>query len=366
MVASESHPYIGFAAMASIGAGVMHATAVSMHAEHPGLARIFVVLSLLQVGWGLLALQRRGALLLAAGLAVNLTAFGGWLVTRLTGISWISGLEFSESPSVADTVCAALGLLAGAICAAGLVVGRVPSRGGLTAPSLLVAAAVFPGMWLGASHVHSHDHGAVNWPRPFDPSVPADLSGVPGVSAEQEQRAADLIVDTARDLPRWATVDAAVADGYRSIGDEETGYEHFVNTSLLRDGKFLDSSAPESLVYRVEGTKRTLVSAMYMAPPLMSMEDPMLTDFAGPLMQWHVHDDLCWGVGPGFTPIVVGVTGDDGKCPPGSLNVGIDVAMVHVWVSPHQCGPFAAVEGIAAGTAAVDDAERVDLCDHSH
>ena len=41
--------------------------------------------------------------------------------------------------------------------------------------------------------------------------------------------------------------------------------------------------------------------------------------------------------------------------------------MVHVWITPHECGPFAALEGVGAGTAAVDDAQRVDLCtQHSH
>lgn len=367
---AESHPLVAYAAVASVGAGIMHATAVSMHAEHPGLARVFVLLSLAQVGWGLAAVRRPDAPLLWVGLVVNLGAFAGWLATRVTGIGWIPGLEAAESPAVADSVCAALGLAAGAICVAGLVVGRMPGRPGVLTPSLAVAALVLPGMWVGADHVHDHggdhDHAAANWPRPFDPAQPVDISGVSGVSAEQEQRARRLIADTARDLPRWSTIEAAVADGYRSIGDSVTGYEHYINASLIRDERFLDSSAPESLVYRVDGPRRTLVSAMYMAPPSASMDDPQLTGFAGPLMQWHVHDDLCWGLGPNLNPVVIGVTGPDGKCPRGSLNVGIDVAMVHVWIIPHQCGPFAAVEGIAAGTAAVDDAERVDLCDHEH
>jgi hypothetical protein len=185
----ETHPHLAYAAMASIGAGVMHASAVSMHAEHPGLSRIFVVMSLAQVGWGVAALRRSGRLVVWVGLGVNLVAVAGWLATRLTGISWIPGLEQSEPPAVADTVCAVLGLVAAAVCAAGLVVGRVPSRAGLTAPALAVMTLVLPGMWVGADHVHGHDHSDVDWPRPFDPALPVDLSGVPGVSPEQEQRA---------------------------------------------------------------------------------------------------------------------------------------------------------------------------------
>jgi hypothetical protein len=83
-------------------------------------------------------------------------------------------------------------------------------------------------------------------------------------------------------------------------------------------------------------------------------------------MQWHAHDNLCWRLGPGGTPVVAGITDASGRCTVGSLRVGFDVAMVHVWITPHECGPFAAVEGIAAGTAAVDDSERVDLCGHAH
>ena len=40
--------------------------------------------------------------------------------------------------------------------------------------------------------------------------------------------------------------------------------------------------------------------------------------------------------------------------------------MVHVWIAPHICGPFAALEGIGAGSASVSDSERVDLCNKKH
>ena len=40
--------------------------------------------------------------------------------------------------------------------------------------------------------------------------------------------------------------------------------------------------------------------------------------------------------------------------------------MVHVWIAPHVCGPFAALEGHGAGQASVSDGARMDLCDHDH
>ena len=40
--------------------------------------------------------------------------------------------------------------------------------------------------------------------------------------------------------------------------------------------------------------------------------------------------------------------------------------MVHVWIAPHECGPFAALEGHGAGQVATTGA-RADLCStHDH
>jgi len=107
---------------------------------------------------------------------------------------------------------------------------------------------------------------------------------------------------------------------------------------------FLDPNKPESLVYQVDGDKRTLVSAMFGANG-MSLTDPKLLGWGGPLMQWHVHKDLCWSL----AEIVVGSTDATGKCPDGSINAGGDIPMVHVWIAPNQCGPFAALGGSGAG-----------------
>ena len=39
------------------------------------------------------------------------------------------------------------------------------------------------------------------------------------------------------------------------------------------------------------------------------------------------------------------------------------VPMIHVWVVPHQCGPFAALEGVGAGQIKEGETR---LCDHAH
>lgn len=207
---------------------------------------------------------------------------------------------------------------------------------------------------------------AGTWPRPWDPTRPIDFSGVDGVTEEQRARAEQLAADTLRELPRFADVTSLAALGYRSIGDASTGVEHFINTSLVHDDKFLDPTAPESLVFEVDGEKRTLVSAMFIAGDT-PIDDPTLTDFAGPLMQWHVHDDLCWGLDDDGVPVVRGVLESfGGTCPPGTVNAGGENLMVHVWIAPHECGPFAALEGHGAGQASVSDGARMDQCGHDH
>ncbi len=225
-----------------------------------------------------------------------------------------------------------------------------------------------------ASTVHQHSHTpvsaptaattpAVAWPRPWDPANPLDLSGVPGVSADQESRARTLVEGTLRDLPRWSTTQAAVADGYRSIGDAATGSEHFIKVSLINDDVLLDPTQPESLVYTVHGEQRTLAGAMFIASARPA-DDPTLTSFAGPLMTWHTHGNLCWGrVNGSFQ--VVGLTDANGTCAKG-VRAGGSNPMVHVWITPNACGVFAALEGVGQGQSAVAESQRTDVCHHAH
>jgi hypothetical protein len=205
---------------------------------------------------------------------------------------------------------------------------------------------------------------ASGWPRTYDPAAPIDFTGIDGVTPEQSARATTLIQATQRDLPKYAQVAVAMADGYTSIGDGGTGFEHFVKWTLLNDGRVLDTAAPESLVYEVRGGVKTLVSAMFMADKGTPINDKTLVEYAGGLMQWHVHTNLCWLTVNGAMR-VVGVTDSQGTCRFGFIETD-GSPMVHVWITPHKCGPFAALEGVAAGVADASDAERVDLCNKVH
>ena len=354
---------INAAGFFSIGSGVVHAVAAGIHAEHPTAARTFAVLAILQVGFGLVCcLANKRKMALGVGV-VNLLSVVGWVVAKVWGIGFIDGLQTTEAVQATDLLCAILAALAVAF----VVVPGLASKLNLERTSAGALAAILSVPAMVTASGHDHSAASANWPRPYFPGVGIDISGVDGVSPAQEVRARQLVVDTQQDLMHWSDYRVAQDEGWISIGDQRTGYEHFVNPMKIIDGKFLDTSAPESIVYKVYGDTRILVSAMYMANIGTSINDTELVDYAGPLMQWHIHDNLCWKLGDGMRPFISGITDEGGKCPAGSRRADVRIPMVHVWVVPHPCGPFAAVEGLAEGQAAVPTNERVDVCgSHSH
>jgi hypothetical protein len=386
--------------IASLGAGAIHAAAVGVHAEHPTLSRLFVAVAAAQILVGLVTLLRGGRAVAAATAVVNGGAVVAWIVTRVSGISWIEGLEQSEAPQFADTVCATLGALAvGAAIVtlrggAGRTMRATPTRFRL--PAIGLGAVTVAAMMSGATHAHSsdaghdhadaaddqgatttahahddapettvadahdtagqHDHATVA----YDPTKPIDLSGVDGVTPEQQAFAENLVAVNVVRLPQWADPAVAEAAGFHSIGDADTGHEHYVQWDWIDDDVWLDPDAPESLVYepQPDGSKK-LVSAMYMLPHNIALED--VPDDGGALMQWHIHDDLCLTADP-VAPQVEGLTSPDGTCRPPLVKLQ-EWAMIHVWIVPHECGPFAALEGDGAGSI-LEGEER--WCDHTH
>ena len=79
----------------------------------------------------------------------------------------------------------------------------------------------------------------------------------------------------------------------------------------------------------------------------------------------HHTDNLCWRQVNGV-PKVVGAIDANGNCPPNSTLQRGGAPMVHVWIAPHPCGPFAALEGVGAGVANEPDNVRVDKCNAAH
>ena len=377
------------AAIASLGAGAIHATAAGAHSEHRSAVIAFVLTAVAQIGWGAWAYSRAGRLVCVIGAAVNAAAIGGWVLAKTSGISFVTGLDAKESVQFADALAAGLAAVAvvGALVA---LAGRLsfatrphPALVGLA--GVAVVALAIPGMVRTGSHAHAgghddaetagHAHGAeaggdghadhasVATPKPYDATLPVDLGGTPGVTPEQQAEAEDLVTISLEKLPQFGDIPTIEAMGYRSIGDAGTGAEHFMKWDLIDDGRVLDPDYPESLVFDVnrETGEKTLAAAMYMA----NTEDTLDTvpEIGGDLVQWHIHDNLCfmgetgaWRVGDVAPP--------EEECRPGTFRLSDNaVPMVHVWIRPHPCGPFAALEGIGAGQI---EAGEERLCDHAH
>jgi hypothetical protein len=386
-------PALAVAAFASLGAGSVHAAAVGAHSEHRQAVVTFTIVALAQLGWGVVALMRPGRVMAALGAVINGAAIAGWVAakTQSDGISFVDGLDRKEAVQFADGLAATFagiaivcGVLAVFWYAMRTWFGSVAFFG----TALVTAVVTMFGMVSAGSHAHADDHGggatgtarhdhggapmpeqagpghddhgaaAVIPPKPYHPDKPIDLSGVPGVSEKEQAEAENLIAITLLRLPKYADYRVAERDGYVSIGDGVTGTEHFVKLSYFDDEHIMNPDFPESLVYDVDratGT-RTLAAAMYMLNTGKTLDD--VPKLGGKLIQWHIHDNLCFN----SQARIAGIAPPDQPCPEGTARGGLN-PMVHVWIRPHPCGPFAALEGIGGGTIKEGETR---LCDHAH
>ncbi len=407
---------LAIAGVASMAAGAIHAVAVGSHAAEPQASRAFAVLAALQLGWGALALVGRHRAIAVAGLAIHAVAIGGWVLAKTSGIPLIDGLGDTEDLQRADVLAVALATVAVVVALRAIVSGSrtwAPGRPVLGVAVVALGAVSLLGMDSTTTHNHvgsdTHDgqaematgtsaadghhgakaagakaagaetaggakaagaetaggHGEHGTPAavattPYDPTKPIDLSGVAGVSPEQQARAENMVAITLARLPRYSDYKAAEADGYHTINDGGTGHEHFINWSYINDDQTLNPDVPEALVYETgPGGSRTLVAAMFMLGTGTTLDDT--PDIGGALTQWHIHDDLCFSDDP-VAPIVAGVTKVGGSCRPPLVKLD-PVPMIHVWITKHQCGPFSALEGIGAGQ--VEEGET-KACDEVH
>jgi len=196
-----------------------------------------------------------------------------------------------------------------------------------------------------APHNDGHDHGTgTTTPGgTVDPCARLITSiSDPCLTAEQRARAQALLDNTKAALAKYngmtnATLRSAlVADGYGSIGDAGTGFEHFVHWPRLSDGIELDPAKVESIVLQrnPDGTW-VLGSGMYILEPNKTMAD--VPEIAGSLTTWHDHQNLCWE-GTRVVGLLVG-----GTCTRGTFRP--TPPMLHVWATPQVCGPFTGIEG---------------------
>ena len=372
-------------AIASAGAGLVHGAAAGAHNGDAALALLFALAAAGQLGWAALAMVRPVRLVALLGVGLNLGLVVVWALTRTVGMPVTTVFGGPEAVGLQDAVAAGLAVSAVGLAAWSVARGdgpewlrRAPVAGLATA---LVVALTVPAMAAGHDHDHAEDSGpsstelaaasavglvegreaddAISSPAEPDVSDAADDHGHSGahhgdhgggpvtslydprLTPEQRVAARQLIDDTVAGMQRFPDIDSVIADGYVSIGDGATGFEHFINVGYIADGRELDPERIESIVARVNPDgSREVVSAMYLMSPGSTMDD--VPDIAGSLTVWYDHQDLCWsGVR------VVGRVGADGQCPRGEFRG--TAPMLHVWMVPHPCGPFAGLEGHGGG-----------------
>ncbi len=358
------------AAIASIAAGIINTGAIAAHSDHRAAVWTFLAVAVVQVGWGAYALARPLRWVALVGAALGLAAFAGWVIatTNSSGIWFISGLNTKVPIQFADGLCAGLALITLLAASASLTVRpRYLPRGLAFAVAVVMLIVTGPGT-VSAVNLSQNQGTAVSTAaapvvsapavatHPFNPLLPIDLSGVPGVTPEEQARAQNLLAATVDLLPQWSDPAYDQAHGFFSIGDGVTGTEHYLNMQFMQDNAMLDPDRPESLVFDTTVRPKKLVAAMYMGTPGMTLQT--VPDIGGPLTQWHIHDNLCFNA----AGKVAGLTQPDGSCA-APLTKGALIPMIHVWIVPHKCGPFAALEGVGGGQVAPG---QTVACDELH
>ncbi len=203
---------------------------------------------------------------------------------------------------------------------------------------------------------HGHNASTPGTPGTTTPHNHPTTTTIPGVASgpiisfadprlTSDQRAsAQALLDTSTAgmaqynglVGRTALRNALNANGYASIGDSGTGFEHYVNSAYLGDGIELDPYKVESVVLqRQPDNSWVLGSAMYILNNGKTMAD--VPEIAGTFTTWHDHQNLCW---EGLQ--VVGLL-VNGVCTRGTFRA--TPPMLHVWMTPQVCGPFTGIEG---------------------
>jgi len=380
-------PALLLAGAASAGAALVHAAAAGTHNGDSQLTWLFALTALVQIGWGAWAASialrpdRGGSRLLGvAGVVLGAVALGAWVLSRTRGLPVIDALSEREDVGLQDGLAALLGGASALLAAASLRRHRAAPRP-LARPAPLVAAVALlalaiPGVAAPHTHGPSHEHDGGHGDDHADASEHADPGDAsshghgdgaghgdhaggpvisltdPRVSPAERDRAQRLIDDTIDGMARFSTVESVQAAGYVTIGDGVTGWEHFINVGYIADGVELESDRIESIVFKVhpDGT-RQLASAMYILDFGKTMDD--VPEVAGELTTWHDHQNLCWnGVR------VVATTDATGTCPRGVFR-GTS-PMLHVWMIPHRCGPFAGIEGRHGSGCGHDHGDKED------
>lgn len=218
----------------------------------------------------------------------------------------------------------------------------------------------------GPAEGHTHGHG-----KHTGPSLPAgtktgdahrlqQLPDVNGASSADRAAAQKLYDDTVRATARFRDVKAAEAAGYKveakrsssemqSTSGKHKLLLHVANRALKSDGRTLDPSHPETLVYYnpPSGGSPVLAGALFSIP-----RDQAPPATGGTITRWHFHDHC---VPSGSTTKgakhkalkqlkaegKIASPGADGTCPAGDEKLEGKRLMMHVWFTGDLRSAFA-------------------------
>ncbi|MFN8526796.1 MAG: hypothetical protein U0821_27145 [Chloroflexota bacterium] len=264
------------------------------------------------------------------------------LMLALVGVLWDARLHLSMSmlaergglsgPAGSAHGLFALGMALTVMGAVMFLLGRTagsgwPARLGAGLASMLVIAL---GVSAGAAGVRAGMVGGAH--RHVDPAVAWAL-------ATQEQRGAakHLVEQTAAGTMRLQDLETALAEGYAQSTAWTRGtwgHAHFHSKTYSRDGRTLDTTRPEGLVYyRDQSGDTRLLGALYLA-----MKGTTISP-GGPITAWHSHANLCVSNANGMVVPVV----DARRCPGSATLLGDSIEMLHVWTFENPDGQFADV-----------------------
>ena len=160
-------------------------------------------------------------------------------------------------------------------------------------------------------------------------------------TSAQRDAAGRLVADTRRDVRRFADLRDARTAGYAPHVPAARSTMHYFNAAYVTDGRVLDPTRPEGLLYAHTTRGPVLVAAVY----LMNRADEPGRAVGGCLTEWHTHNNFC-SSDPASGKIT-GVLDRDGRCPPGQVRWPAP-PMLHAWVIDLPEGPFAAHVGTDA------------------
>ena len=385
---APDRPLVGVAAAVSAGAGLIHVGLAAAHAEHHWtMGGAFLLTGFAQLAWSAALLLRWSRPVLLAGAAVHVAAVAGLALVATVG--WPVGPNAGIAEEVSTAALLSLALELSAVAAAVSLLDARVRLPALAPPTAWVAvlAATGGALLLGAGHdaagadLAGGHHGpvatAARGAGTTTGSVPAphgDAAAQAGAAHDvvapdqtvaagptshghgspadttpptaDQQRAADtLLARSQQTLKRYALASVAEAEGYRVVHDADGKLLHYLNPAYASDGRAVDPTRIESLLYVVlPGGGKLLVGGMFTMPK--GQRGPAV---GGSLTQWHAHDDLC--LDPVKAIAITQLPG--GGCPAGSA-VGATGEMMHVWAVEYPAGPFGELDAGMLREAVLD------------